>query len=397
MQRRDFIRQSGFSLAAIGAVGAAGNRFVSGQEEDEVANETNKTRQDETVVNKMPDYKSTGAKLLTDSTPTKDGFWFPAEWKPHEYTIMVMPSPQNWEGYGFTFDEVVEQWAEVANALAEFEPVLMVVRPEDKKLAQKHLGSEIEIMEFSVNDGWSRDIGPTFVVNGKGERRVAGCTFNGWGDKFEGMHKHDALLKGHLCKALDVPMYPVNLVLEGGAIALDGAGTIITTAQCMMNPNRNPGMTREAIDQLLNNAFGTKKVIWLDKGIEPDPITDGHIDGMAAFVDEGVVLLHSCDDKNDPNYKICRDAKKILSEATDAKGRKFEIIDLPLHDGGHMNFYLGNGCVLVPIADDPDEDDIPLGIIRELFDDREVIGIGGHILAEGGGGIHCITQQVPKV
>ncbi len=406
MQRRDFIKHSGLSLAAIGLMGLTGCNDAIAQDDDDSLEEDNlhkvkkssadKNEQEGADVNNRPDYKSTGAPLINDSTPAKDGFWFPAEWKPHECTIMVMPSPQNWAGHGISFDDVIEQWAEVANAVADFETVLMVVRPEDRKRAKTALNGEIELLEFAVNDGWARDIGPMFVVNGKGEQRVAGCTFNGWGDKFEGQHQHDALIKAHLCQALKAPMYPIDLVSEGGALAFDGAGTIITTAQCLLNPNRNPGLRRETIDQMLNDAFGTKKVIWLDKGIEPDPITDGHIDGLAAFVDEGVVLLHSCNDKNDPNYKICRDAKSILSKATDAKGRKFEIIDLPLHEGGHMNFYIGNGCVIVPIADDPREDEIPLGILRELFDDREVVGIGGHVLAEGGGGIHCITQQVPK-
>jgi agmatine deiminase len=401
MQRREFLKYSHLSVAALGVWQFEryfGQHF--GQQEGLTAQDQQDPlpqHQDQESKSNMPDYSSTNVKLIKDSSPAKDGFWFPAEWKPHEATIMIMPSPQNWSGHGFSFDEVIEQWAEVANTLAEYEPVWMVVRPEDRKRANKFLDGEIELLEFPVNDGWARDTAPMFVINGKGERRAVGCTFNGWGDKFDGKHKQDALIKAHLSRAMEVPMYGVDLVSEGGALAFDGAGTILTTAQCLMNSNRNPGMSREAIDRMLNEAYGTQKVIWLDKGIEPDPITDGHIDGMAAFVDEGVVLLHACDDKSDPNFKICREAKKVLSAATDAKGRSFEIIDLPLHEGGHMNFYIGNGCVIVPIADDPDEDDIPLGILRDLFDDREVIGIGGHVLAEGGGGIHCITQQIPKL
>ena len=128
-----------------------------------------------------------------------------------------MPSPQNWSGHGFSFDDVIEQWAEVANSLADYELVQMVVRPEDRRRAKKYLDGEIEVLEFPVNDGWARDTAPMFVVNGKGERRAVGCTFNGWGDKFEGKHQQDALIKAHLSRAMEAPMYPIDLVSEGNA------------------------------------------------------------------------------------------------------------------------------------------------------------------------------------
>ncbi len=307
---------------------------------------------------------------------------------------MIMPPPQNWEGFGFRAVDARRQWADVANALAKYEPVLMAVTPEDRKHAVKLLSGEIELVEFPLNDGWSRDSGPIFVVNGNGERRAIGPTFNGWGEKMEGMFRKDEIVKANLCSHLGVPMYPVDVCLKGGGVALDGDGTLITTEQCLLNPN----LSRDQIDQRLCEAFGCEKVIWPGKGLEPDPITDGHVDGMLAYVDSGTVLLSSCDDEDDPNFDICADAKCRLQETTDAKDREIEIIDLPATpDGGHMNFYIANGCVLVPTTEDPDQDDEPMSIIRELFDDRDVIGIGGEVLSEGGGGIHCITQQVPAV
>jgi agmatine deiminase len=237
-----------------------------------------------------------------------------------------------------------------------------------------------------------------FVVNGKGERRVVAPTFNGWGEKMDGMFHEDQMLKARLCKHLDLPMYPVDVCMEGGGIVLDGDGTLITNEQCMMHKTRNPGITKNVLEKRLNDAFGTTKVLWTGKGLEPDPITDGHVDGMMAYIDSGTLLLSATEDKSDPNFKICLDAKKRLQGVTDAKDRKIEIIDLPLTpEGGHMNFYIANDCVVVPTTGDRRQDNAPMAILKELFDDRDVIGISGRVLGDGGGGIHCITQQVPAV
>jgi agmatine deiminase len=348
-------------------------------------------------IDAMPDYSDTGVKLIKGSTPAADGFHYPPEWEEHDFSIMVMPPPQNWKDYGIPLADVREQWADIANELAEFEHVLMVVRPEERKFAKRILDSEIELVELPVNDGWSRDSGPMFVIDGKGQRRVAGFTFNGWGAKFP-PYDDDALLKARLCKHLDTAMYPIDFVIEGGAVTVDGEGTLITTEQCLLNKNRNTKYSRAAVEKILNESLGTEKVIWLGKGLEPDPVTDGHIDGMCAFAEPGSVLLHTTDDRDDPNYKICQDAKRRLQQATDAKGRKFEIIEVPL-DGevSYMNFYIANDAILVPITGDAEQDDRPMGVMEDVFgEDYEVIGVDSVVLGEGGGGIHCITQQVPK-
>ncbi|MGB7325777.1 MAG: agmatine deiminase family protein [Rubripirellula sp.] len=343
----------------------------------------------------MPDYSSTGAEILRAS-PAADGFRYPAEWHEHDYSIMIMPSPQNWIDTGIPLADVRGQWADVANKLAEYEHVLMVVRPEDKRIAKKMLTGDIELVEFPVNDGWARDSGPMFVVDDKGNRRVAGFTFNGWGAKFP-PYKDDALLKGRLCKHLSTPMYLVDLVLEGGGVAVDGEGTCITTEQCLLHKNRNM-QSREDVERILKDSLAVEKIIWLGKGLEPDPVTDGHIDGMLAYAEPGTVLLHTTDDRRDPNYKITQDAKRRLAAATDAKGRKLEVIELPMDgDVSYMNFYIANDAILVPVTKDPQQDKRPFGILKEVFqDDYDVVGIDCNILGEGGGGIHCITQQVPK-
>jgi agmatine deiminase len=275
--------------------------------------------------------------------------------------------------------------------------VLVVVDPRERRHAKEILSEQIELVEIPVNDGWSRDSGPMFLVNDKGDRRIAGFTFNGWGAKFSPF-KDDALLKARLAKHLNITMYPINLCLEGGAVAVDGEGTLLTTEQCVLNNNRNKTQNRAAVEKVLNQSLGTKKVIWLGKGLEPDPVTDGHIDGIAAFAESGTVLLHTTDERRDRNYAICQDAKKRLAEAIDAKGRKLQVIEVPLDgDVSYMNFYIANKCILVPITTDPKQDERPVGILKEVFDDYQVIGVDSRILGEGGGGIHCITQQVPKV
>ena len=188
--------------------------------------------------------RAQGVKLIANSTPAEDGFYFPAEWEKHESTIMAFPPPQNWKVLEIPLRDVYEQWADVANTISEYEPVLMAVRPQEKKIAKRVLSKAIELFEVPLNDGWSRDSGPVFVVNGNGDRRVAGFTFNGWGAKFP-PYADDALLKARLCKQLDVAMYPIDAVLEGGAIAVDGEGTLITTEQCLLNKNRNSASKAE--------------------------------------------------------------------------------------------------------------------------------------------------------
>jgi agmatine deiminase len=340
-----------------------------------------------------PDYGKTKAKIIRDSSPLADGFFMPGEETPHEATVMVFPPEQNWKHHGLTAAR--NEWKTVANTISEHEEVRMVVHPDEIKIARKLLSSEIKIIERKVNDGWARDTAPLFLKNAKGERRAAGMIFNGWGAKFPPFDA-DALLKAELCALWNVPFYPMDVVGEGGGVLVDGDGTLIVTEECLLHKNRNPHISKATIEKRLLAGFGAKKVIWLGRGLTPDPVTDGHVDGMAAFIAPGRVLLHSLDDESDTNFKILADAKRRLTEATDAKGRKLEIIELPLaEEVGQMNFYICNGAVIVPVSGDAAQDDEPLGILREQFQGRKIIGVPGRVLAKGGGGVHCITQQIP--
>ena len=378
--RRQFI-----ATAAAAALGLGFHRAVSA----DVALDGS---EDETAAYR-PDYSKTGVHLITGSTPLDDGFYMPGEELKHEATVMVFPQAQNWEGHGLAAAR--SEWRTVANRISEYEKVRMIVHPDDLKIARALLSAAIEIIELRVNDGWARDTAPLFLRNAKGERRATGFIFNGWGAKFPPFSA-DALLKARLCEKWKVPFYPIDVVSEGGAVLVDGDGTLVVTEECLLHKNRNPQIDQATIEKRLLAGLGAQKVIWLGRGLTPDPVTDGHVDGMAAFVRPGLVLLHSIDDQSDPNFRILADAKRRLQEATDAKGRKFEVIDLPLADEvGQMNFYLCNGAVIVPISGDKKQDDKPIGILREVFQGRKVIGVPGNILAQGGGGVHCITQQVP--
>ncbi len=338
-------------------------------------------------------FDGTGVEILPGSGG-EDGFTFPAEWARHERTLMQFPPPQNWQRRDL--DDARQEWAETANTISEFEPVTMAVRPGDRAEAERLLSREIELIEMPLNDAWSRDSGPMIVRNRSGARRVAGFNFNGWGRKFP-PYRDDQRAKGHFAAHLDMPMYVSDLTTEGGALHMDGDGTILTTEESLLHTNRNPGWSKAEVEAELLAQLGAEKVIWVPSGLTPDPITDGHIDGIAAFAAPGVVLLHTIHDTNDPNTAITAAAKHVLENATDARGRRFEIIEVPLtsFDVVHMNFYICNGAVIVPISGRASEDDEPLGIIQDAFPTRAVIGVSGVMIGGGGGGVHCITQQVP--
>jgi agmatine deiminase len=317
----------------------------------------------------------------------------PAEWEPHERTIMAFPTPQPWLR---NVAAARQEWAAVAQAVAEFEPVLMVANQSEGKIAEMLCGTRrVSVVELPLDSAWTRDTGPLFLTDGKGKRRAVGFTFNGWGDVQP--HERDALLKARLCDWLRTEMYAAPLVLEGGGITVDGEGTLISTEECLLNANRNPGVSREALEKQLGDYLGVEKVVWLGQGLKPDPVTDGHVDGLCVFVRPGVVMLHTTDVESDPNHALCRDARERLLAAKDAKGRALEVIELPLggRDVAHINFYLCNGAVVVPTTGDKKLDDAPLARIREAFPERKVVGVKALAIAQGGGGVHCITQQVP--
>ena len=319
----------------------------------------------------------------------------PAEWDAHERTIMGWPCRR--ELWGETFEQAEADYAEVANAIAAFEPVTMVANPgADAGRARAACGSGVEIMELALDDSWLRDCGPIYVRGSDGRRSAVHFRFNAWGEKFATWDK-DAEVGALVAQRLGDPVISAPIVLEGGSICVDGAGTLLTTEQCLLNPNRNPTLAREEIEASLRRYLGAERIVWLGEGLIEDRDTDGHVDLIAAFTAPDRVLLQTVGEGN-PNFERCVENRGRLEAAGIA------VTELPFLPytrvagepvaAGYLNFYICNGAVIVPVIG-VDTDAEALAIIAGAYPGREVVPVRGGVLAYGGGGPHCITQQVP--
>jgi agmatine deiminase len=332
--------------------------------------------------------------------PADLGFRMPAEWTRHERCWMAWPCRATlWQGGE---DRAKAGFAAVARAIAAHERVTMLARPQDLAEAAAACGSAIDMLAMPLDDSWMRDIGPTFLVDAEGEVAGADWRFNAWGGKFPPWDQ-DAALAGRLLEHLGVRRLEAPFVLEGGSIHVDGEGTLLTTEQCLLNPNRNPGLSRLEIEENLRRWLGVRTIVWLGEGLENDH-TDGHVDDIACFIRPGMIVAATCADPADANRAILEDNLRRLRRARDAHGRPFEIIELPLparRDGvdgrlalTYVNFYLANGALIAPSFDDP-MDAVAARILAEACPDRRLAQIPALDILEGGGGIHCITQQQP--
>ncbi|GGS77859.1 agmatine deiminase [Streptomyces tanashiensis] len=330
-------------------------------------------------------------------------FRMPAEWSAHEGCLMAWPVREDL--WGSVLNDVKEEYANVARAIAAFEPVTMVAPPGHGDEARTKCGDGITVVEIPQDDSWFRDSAPIFVLDGDGNRAGVDFRFNAWGRKHS-PYDSDDRISGLLLEHLGVERIPSDMILEGGAITVDGEGTLITTEQCLLHPNRNPGMNRDEIETELKSQLGADKVVWLPYGGLLDTETDGHVDGVCAFAAPGKVVVSLPDDPSHPDYARMRANRAVLEATTDAKGRPFEIIDVPQVAfvdiaGGevevsYLNYYVANGGVVVPVAGVP-QDDEALAVIAEAYPGRKVVGVRAPAIAYGGGGVHCITQQVPAV
>ena len=306
------------------------------------------------------------------------------------------------------------------------DPVTMAVSVAAVRARACGLPAEVRVVEMTTDDAWMRDTGPTFVVNGRGERRAVDWHFNAWGGLEGGLYfpwDKDDLVAEKVAEIEGAARYRAPLILEGGSIHVDGEGTCLTTEECLLNRNRNPELTREDIEGHLRDHLGIETVIWLGRGIYLDE-TDGHVDNIACFLRPGVVALTVCADPDDPQHEISQDARARLDAATDARGRSLEVVELPMpgpilisedeaHSvdhiedtlprrpgdrlaGSYANFYIGTSRVVVPLLDERLDDEI-LEILGAQFPGREVVGVPAREILLGGGNIHCITQQVPAV
>lgn len=335
-------------------------------------------------------------------TPKQQGFKMPAEWHPHDGCWMAWPSHlQSWRLIGL--DRAKKAYAHVAQAIAAFEPVTMLVNPGEEAQAQVLCGEAIRIMTLPLNDSWTRDTGATFLLK---DQQLAGVDWihNAWGGNYS-----DCALDNEIAAAIinttGAVHFKAPLVMEGGSFHVDGEGTVLTSKECLLNANRNPQLTPQQIENYLHDYLGTEKAIWLDKGLIGDE-TDGHIDEIACFIAPGKVLCLVTQDKNDENYTILQDNLRTLQQATDAQGRKLEVftIEQPpatyLNDErltlSYINFYLANQGIVMPAFGYPQYDKAAYDLFTKLFPNRRITQLHALDIFAGGGGIHCITQQQPR-
>jgi agmatine deiminase len=326
-----------------------------------------------------------------------DGRAMPAEWAPHELTIMCWPArAEMWGGH---FARAKSDYAAVANAVAAFEPVLMVADPSQADEARAACTSAVDVAAIGLDDSWARDSGPIFVT-GAGRRAGVDFGFNAWGEKFR-PYADDAEFARRVLEHLGEERIDArDMVLEGGSIAVDGEGTLITTEQCLLHPTRNPSLGREEIGARLGARLGVARVVWLGHGLVEDGDTDGHVDNVCAWIEPGRVLLQTVAEESDPNFAHAREnAERLLAAGLEVV--ELDVLPRVDHDGPptvvpYLNYYLCNGAVIVP-ASDPETDGRALELLESLYPGREAVPVPGTTLALGGGGVHCITQQVPKL
>lgn len=316
---------------------------------------------------------------------------------------------RTWMAFGATEEiwgaellpEVRRDLATIANTIVQFEPVTVLVRSTDRELAVSLLDPAVNVVNLPLDDLWIRDTGPLFVRNEKGDLACVELNFNGWGGKQE--HSRDSKVGTFLADLAGFPKISTSLVLEGGCLEVDGAGTAILTESCSLNSNRNPGLSKSQMETELRSLFGLERVIWLP-GVAGKDITDGHTDFYVRFVEPGKVLAALDTDPESFDHEVTKKHLEILRASTDAQGRKLQVdlLEAPfLEDvepdfaAGYVGYYVCNGAVICQAFGDPEADSKAKETIQAAFPDREVVQIRIDAIAAGGGSVHCATQQEP--
>jgi agmatine deiminase len=334
--------------------------------------------------------------------PAQSGFYMPPEWYPHARTLMAWPVKEAlWPE---PFAEILPAFAEVVRLISEFEPVTVIANPHLAEEASRHCGPGVEILPVPHNDSWIRDNGPTMLINDSGAVAGIHWIFNAWGGKFPS--ELDNQVAPQVLDHFGLPYFDAPLVMEGGSLHVDGAGTLLTTEECLLNPNRNPGLGRSEIERYFKDYLNVKRVIWLKRGWHGDD-TDGHIDNLACFLKPGLILAQICSDPFDPNYEASQENLEILRSAATSGNQTLEIITLEQpptveYEGqrltlSYINLYFVNGGVILPIFGGPaaKTDEAAVATLKRIFPDRRIAAIHGTIIPRGGGNVHCLTQQIP--
>ena len=364
--------------------------------------------------------------IILNSTPAADGFRMPGEFEEQERVWMLWPErADNWRDGALPAQKA---YAAVARAIARFEPVVMGASAGQFGRCRAEFAGDagIRVCRIESDDAWMRDVGPSFLVNDRGELRACDWTFNAWGGLVDGLYHpwdRDDAVAGQVCEMAGADRYRTEgFVLEGGSFHVDGQGTVMTTQMCLLSEGRNPQLEKAQIEEKLCAYLGARKVIWLKDGIDPEE-TNGHVDDVACFVRPGEAACLYTEDPAHPYYQVSQDIYRQLCGETDAAGRKLRVHMVPCPKkmvrperyfhyeenpdavkrteetfcaASYLNFLIVNGGVIVPQYGD--ENDAPaLARLREIFPEREVVGVPTREIVYGGGNIHCITQQQPKV
>lgn len=356
-------------------------------------------------------------------TPKQDGYYMPAEFYPQEKVFMIWPKrPDNWR---LNAQPAKEAYANVAKTISRFTNVVMLVEKEEIPLAEMMLDGKASVIPIPSDDAWCRDVGPCFLLNAEGKIRACDFKFNAWGGLYDGLYypwDNDDAIAGKICEIEQIDRYRTDdFILEGGSIHVDGEGTVLTTEMCLLSEGRNPHLSKEGIENRLCEYLGCSKVLWLKDGIDPNE-TNGHVDDVACFTAPGEVACIYTENKDDPFYEVAMNNYNALIKMTDAKGRKLKVHKvctphdkvllngadtiktekgtIPRKDGdlciaSYLNFLITNNGVIVPQYGDVN-DDLAISQIKEIFPDKEVVGVYTREIVYGGGNIHCITMQQPK-
>jgi len=340
-------------------------------------------------------------------TPKQEGFYMPAEWHPHTATWMAWPglieayseAPQ---GEKLAFQQAKKAYAEVAREIARFETVNMIVNKEEILEAEGLCGPTVNIIEAECDDGWFRDSGPSFLSNDKGDVAAVNWTFNGWGNKYT--HEKDAKVTKTVLDRKGIKCFDCPLVTEGGALHVDGEGTLLATKNSIINKNRNPHLSQTEIETYLSDYLNLEKIIWLNGDVPADE-TDGHVDGLACFIRPATVMASVTTNPNHPDYEVLQENVEILKSSTDAKGRPLNVVEVNnpsqqteagiMLTGLFLNHYIVNGGVILPLSGFDADDRKARNLFQKAFPDREIVQVASKVVWYGGGNVHCITQQQP--
>lgn len=354
----------------------------------------------------FPPNKFTFKPNLFDYSPKQQGYTFPPEWAKHEATWLSWPhKEESWPG---KIGKIYKSYCQFIKIVAEGEKVRINVNDEEMKaFALAELGkvgadlSQIEFYYNETNDAWCRDHGPAFVVK-KNQKAVVDWEYNAWGNKYPPFDLDD-VIPTKIAKAFDLPLFLPDIVMEGGSVEFNGAGTVLTTTACLLNENRNPRFTKEEIERYLLEFYGQEQVLWLNDGIVGDD-TDGHIDDITRFVNEDTVLTVIESNPLDENYVLLQENLETLRAMKLKDGRSLNIVELPMpspviHEdtrlpASYANFYIANAAVIVPVFADVN-DEKALEIIQSCFPGRKVVGVNSIDIIWGLGSFHCLSQQEP--